>query len=433
MNSASHLGLEPASTGVTPGVTPGVIPDNPGAATMRILTLSTTFPNALEPNTGAFIRSRVMHIARLADLKVAAPVALLNYAKIFGAGISKGNIPRRQRDHDLDVLHPRWVYPPLGGVLNPLCLALALIRPLSRLRKEFPFDLIDAHFGYPDGIAAALLARFFSCPFTVTLRGSEVLHARQRLRRLAMRSALRRADRVFTVSERLRQFALSLGVDQARAVTIPNGVDATVFFARDRSECRRKHSIGSEERIILSVGNLIELKGHHRIVDALRALLARGIEARLLIAGDAGRAASIAERLHRQIQDLGLEASVQLIGRVSADTLAELMSAADVLCLASSSEGWPNVVHEALSCGLPVVATNVGAVPEMIPSDQFGLVVPVGDVPALTEALALALQKPWQRAAIAAWGNSRSWDQVAREALDQMEAAARESTCKRMV
>jgi glycosyltransferase involved in cell wall biosynthesis len=109
------------------------------------------------------------------------------------------------------------------------------------------------------------------------------------------------------------------------------------------------------------------------------------------------------------------------------------MSAADVLCLASSSEGWPNVVHEALSCGLPVVATNVGAVPEMIPSDQFGLVVPVGDVPALTEALALALQKPWQRAAIAAWGNSRSWDQVAREALEQMQAAAGGSARQRMV
>ncbi len=420
MNSASHLGLEPSSTLAHGGS--GTLP-------LRILTLSSTFPNPREPNAGIFIRSRVSHMAELADLKVAAPVALMNYAKLLGASVSSGKILRRQRDQNLDVLHPRWVYPPFGGVLNPLCLALALLRPLSRLRAEFPFNLIDAHFGYPDGIAAALLARFFRCPFTVTLRGSEVIHARRRLRRVALRYALRRADRVFTVSERLRQFALSLGVDQARAVTIPNGIDATVFFARDRGECRRKHGIEAAERIILSVGHLIELKGHHRIVEALRALMARGIDARLLIAGDAGRAASMAERLRRQIQDLGLDERVQLIGRVAADTLAELMSAADVLCLASSSEGWPNVVHEALSCGLPVVATDVGAVPEMIPSDQFGLVVPAGDIPALTNALALALQKPWQRAAIAAWGNSRSWNQVAREALEQMQAATGATAC----
>jgi len=425
MNSAGHLGFETASTEVMPG--------SPGAATLRILTLSTTFPNSLEPNAGIFVRSRVLHMAKLADLKVVAPVALVNYAKIVGASISGGDIPRRLYDQNLDVLHPRWIYPPLGGVLNPLCLALELIAPLSRLRKEFPFDLIDAHFAYPDGIAAALLARFFRCPFTVTLRGSEVLHARRRLRLVAMRYALRRADRVFAVSERLRQFALSLGVDPARAVTIPNGVDATVFFARDRAEYRRKHAIGAEERIILSVGNLIELKGHHRIVEALTGLMARGIEARLLIAGDAGRAASTEEQLRRQIHDLGLDAKVQLMGRVSAETLAELMSAADVLCLASSREGWPNVVHEALSCGLPVVATDVGAVPEMIPSDQFGLVVPVGDIPALTEALALALQKPWQRAAIAAWGKSRSWDQVAREVLHQMQSAVGQVARKRMV
>ncbi len=425
MNSGGHLGFKTANTEVMQG--------SPGAAALRILTLSTTFPNSLEPNTGIFIRSRVLHLAKLADIKVVAPVALLNYAKLSGASISGGDIPRRLRDHNLDVLHPRWIYPPLGGVLNPLSLALALLGPLSRLRKEFPFDLIDAHFGYPDGIAAALLARFFRCPFTVTLRGSEVLHARRHLRLLAMRYALRRADRVFTVSERLRQFALSLGVDAARAITIPNGVDATVFFARDRAECRRKHAIGAEERIILSVGNLIELKGHHRIVEALTGLMARGIRARLLIAGDAGRAASMAEQLRRQIHDLGLDASVQLMGRISAETLAELMSAADALCLASSSEGWPNVVHEALSCGLPVVATDVGAIPEMIPSDQFGLVVPVGDIPALTDALALALQKPWQRAAIAAWGKSRSWDQVAREVLHEMRAAVGQPACERMV
>jgi glycosyltransferase involved in cell wall biosynthesis len=115
------------------------------------------------------------------------------------------------------------------------------------------------------------------------------------------------------------------------------------------------------------------------------------------------------------IADLRLEGRVHILGWVPPERLAEVMAMADVFCLASDIEGWPNVVHEALSCGTPVVATHVGAVPEMIPSTDFGLIVPVGDQSALTAALTESLARVWDRAAVAAWGRARGWDRVAEE------------------
>jgi glycosyltransferase involved in cell wall biosynthesis len=121
-----------------------------------------------------------------------------------------------------------------------------------------------------------------------------------------------------------------------------------------------------------------------------------------------------------------LERNVRFLGEVPQDVLAELMSAADVFCLASSREGWPNVVHESLACGLPVVATNVGAIPEMIPSQLYGLIVPADDAPALGHALREALSREWDREAIAIWGQARSWRHVAEEVLEEMRLALAE-------
>jgi glycosyltransferase involved in cell wall biosynthesis len=126
----------------------------------------------------------------------------------------------------------------------------------------------------------------------------------------------------------------------------------------------------------------------------------------------------------------GLVDQVTFCGEVTQDTLAELMSAADVFCLASSTEGWPNVVNEALACGTPVVATDVGAVRQMVVSDQYGSVVPVHDGAALADALCAALTGHWDHEAISAWGRSRSWSQVANDVLEQMRAVMAERSTR---
>jgi glycosyltransferase involved in cell wall biosynthesis len=357
-------------------------------------------------------------VAESLRIKVIAPVPRFDYAKLHQARVAA---PSSRMDGEIEVFHPEWLYPPGGHAANAVLLFLQLLPLVRRIRKEFRFDLIDAHFAFPDGIAACLLARHFRVPFTVTLRGNETMHAAYAMRGRLIAWALKQASRVIGVSSKLREFAISLGVDEAKVRVIPNGIDATVFRPRGRG-IREECHLSEADNIVLSAGTLIERKGHHRVVRAVAALRRGGIDAKLLIAGGPGREGRFESEIQKEVESSGLESSVQFLGEVRAERLAELMSAADVFCLASSREGWPNVVNEALACGAPVVATEVGAVRDLIPSADYGFVVPLGDENALENALAGALSKAWDREKISAWGHSRSWEQVASDVVAEFQS-----------
>jgi glycosyltransferase involved in cell wall biosynthesis len=392
-------------------------------STLSIVSLSTEFPNPSEPGKGLFVRSRLDALASRARVLVVAPVALLDYANPRGDLLAALKIPRERDERILHVLHPRWLYPPRGGWVNAFFLFARLLPQLAWLRTKRPIDVVDAHFAHPEGIAAVLLARVFGLRVVVTIRGSELRYRHQRAKRFWMSWALRRADRVIAVSEGLRDLAIALGVDPACVKTVPNGIDSRVFFPRDRLVCRTRHGIAAADRVILSAGDLAELKGHHRVIAAVKALNRCGVRATLLLAGGVGRSGRYAGVLRQQVTDEGLADQVRFLGEVTQFELAELMSAADVFCLASATEGWPNVVNESLACGTPVVATDVGAVRHMVDSNCAGYVVPVDDIEALTGALCRALTDGWDRAAISVRGRSRSWDQVAEEVLEQLHVA----------
>jgi len=391
---------------------------------IRVLSISTEYPNPTNPGLGVFVRARLQHVAVRLDVKVLAPVPLLDYSNPSRKWTPGGRSSTRF-DGVVEVLHPLWTYPPFGTPLNVVCLFLALVGPARRLHRRDAFDVVDAHFGYPEGVAAALIAATLGVPFVVTLRGNEPFFARSRARRTCLRWALLRAARVVAVAEWLRQFAVDLGVAADRTRIIGNGVNSTVFHQMDRTHCRRVHELPSAARVILSAGSLLEAKGHHRVIRALAHLVGQGLDVHLVIAGSESRGGPGFEAaLRRLVADLGLQSRVTFTGWRPPEALAQLMNAADVFCLASDSEGWPNVVHEASSCGTPVVTTDVGSVRDMVPSDRYGLIVPVGVQDRLNEALASALTRSWDRDAIAAWGQSRSWEQVADEVVEVLQAAS---------
>jgi teichuronic acid biosynthesis glycosyltransferase TuaC len=371
---------------------------------------------------GLFIAARLERLAELFPLRVVAPEPLIEYSAIgHGGGARPAGGPGCQ----VRVARPRWLYPPGGTVLNVACLAVSVMPPLMAALRDGSADIIDAHFGYPEGVAACLLSRIVRRPFLVTLRGSELLHGTYPLRRLAIGWALRRAARVIAVSEELRNYAVALGVDPARTAVIPNGLDSKMFYPRPRAAARRKHDIPGTAKFILSAGHLIQLKGHAHAIRAVAALAADGVDVRLGIAGGRGLGVPECETdLKALVSGLNLGERVRFLGAVSQETLAELMSAADVFCLASDREGWPNVVHEALGCGTPVVATRVGAVAELLPGPEYGFIVPVGDTGALTAALGHALEKDWNRDGISRWGQSRSWEAVGRDLASLVEEVA---------
>jgi teichuronic acid biosynthesis glycosyltransferase TuaC len=388
---------------------------------LRILSLSTVFPRPPEPNFGVFVARRLEALGRRLAVQVAAPVPWVE-----GSGrrllLPARGVPRREQRGGLVVHHPRWLYPPGLGAAHAWCLAASLAPFLASLRAEFDFDLIDAHFGYPEGAAALRLARRFARPFTVTLRGNEPAHAASPAKRRQMAEALQQAAAVIAVSRALCDFAISLGAPPARCAVIGNGVDTAVFYPRPRQESRARLGMQEGRIHLLSAGYLIPRKGHHRLAALLPALHAAGIPADLWIVGGPGREGDARPELERIIGQHGLGSCVHRVGPATPEQLAGYMSACDLFCLASSREGWPNVVHEAMACGAPVVATRVGAVEDMVPGPEFGRIVPPDDPQALLAALIEASRARFDRERIARHAASRSWDRVAQETADLFES-----------
>jgi teichuronic acid biosynthesis glycosyltransferase TuaC len=386
---------------------------------MRILSLSTIFPNASEPGLGTFVEARLQALAKRATVSVITPLAPFDYDNPRRRGLGRRSVPLRRTQGRLEVLAPAWAYPPGSGFLNGVLLGIQLL-PLVGWRKlRTPFDVIDAHFAHPEGVAAALLGLCLRCPFTITMRGSALRHSRYRLRRRTISWALSRAGAVFAVSDELARLAVALGAPPERVHVVMNGVDpddwpqlATAAAAAPKSDFE-----------ILSVGRLIASKGHQHVIRAIAALHRRGLRIRLRIVGEVGRGVRTYEpELLRLAKSLSVESWVCVEGWLPQGRVAEIMGQADLLCLASEGEGCPNVVWEALACGTPVVANDVGTVRRQIPDERFGLVVPCGDAQALEDALRQALEKTWDRDAIARWGRAREWDTVASDLISVFES-----------
>lgn len=351
---------------------------------LRILTFSTLFPSSLRPGHGIFVETRLRELVSSGkvEARVIAPVPwFFSTHPRFGEYARMARVPRREHRNGFDVQHPRYFLPPKVGMnMAPFTLALGARPAIQTLLDEgYDFGVIDAHYYYPDGVAAALLARHFNKPFTVTARGSDInLIASHAIPRRLMRWASQRARASIGVSAALTQAMLQMGVPAPRLLTMPNGVDLDRFQIHAQKSARA--GLGwSEQPTLLSVGNLLENKGHHIAIQALVNLPAF----RLVIAGE-GPQRSALESLASQ---LNMTSRVQFLGRVEQDQLAKCYSAADILVLPSGQEGWPNVLLESMACGTPVVATRVGGIPEIITSDDAGRLLPERSAACLVAAV----------------------------------------------
>jgi teichuronic acid biosynthesis glycosyltransferase TuaC len=312
----------------------------------------------------------------------------------------------------VDVYFPRFLAVP--GILRAFdgfSMALCCLPTLWRLRRSFRFTLIDAHFAYPNGYAASLLGRGFGVPVTITLRGTEPSHLQRPGLRRRIVKALRRASRVFAVSDSLRQIAVRLGVPAGKTRVVGNGVDLAKFRAIPRQLARSELGIPDDATVLVSVGGLVERKGFHRVIDTMPALLERFPKLRYLVVGGPGPEGDMSADLRSQVKRLGLERSVAFLGTIAPERLHVPLSAADDFVLATRNEGWANVFLEAMACGLPVVTTNVGGNAEIVCNPSLGIVVPFGSPAELRDAIGRALSSSWDREAIIAYARANEWEQ----------------------
>lgn len=375
---------------------------------MKLLVYSSLFPNAAQPQHGVFVETRLRKIlaAGGVDARVVAPVPWFPLGgSMFGRYRDFALAPRREVRHGIEIDHPRYpVIPRVGMNAAPWLMARAT-RALVGRRIAGGAELIDAHYFYPDGVAAARLGAAFGRPVVISARGSDVnLIADYPGPRRRIVAAANRAAAVIAVSDALKRRMVEIGIDAGRITVLRNGVDTDEFAPVDPAAARAR--LGLTRPALVAVGNVLRSKGQDVAIRALGLL----DDMELVIVG-----AGPDEAAFRRLADsLGVADRVRFAGRRPQAELPLYYSAAEVSLLASAREGWPNVLLESMACGTPAVATDVGGVAEIITAPEAGRIMAAGTPEALAAAVRELRSAAPARDAVRAHAARFGWAEIAR-------------------
>lgn len=400
----------------TPGPDAGAEPDlaQLGAdrgPVLRVLTFSSLFPSEARPRHGIFVETRLRHLIADYDVdaRVVAPVPWFPFrSRRFGryAAFAATAAEERRIGGRVLVAYPRYpMLPTIGMALQPRAMAASSASIVAAwARAGWSPDVIDAHYLYPDGVAAASLARRLVRPYVITARGTDVnVIAGMPGPARKILDAARGAAAVIAVSEALRQALIDLGVDPAKAVTLRNGVDLNVFRIEDPVVSRRRLGLPAAP-LLAAVGNLVAEKDQALAIRSLQKLP----EHHLLIVGD-GPLRTDLEALSRR---LGVAQRLHFFEPMAQRELSFVYSSADALLLTSVREGWPNVVLESLACGTPVVAVDVGAAREILADSRVGRLVVTRDPSDIAAAVKSLSAARWPRERIREFAAQFDWTEV---------------------
>ncbi|MCG8650041.1 MAG: glycosyltransferase, partial [Pirellulales bacterium] len=327
-------------------------------STTRVLVVSSTFPSSIQPIHGVFVKERMRNVASLPkyQLSVVAPTPYFPPLKAFPRWYTFSQLPRTEAVDGLQVFRPRYVLPPkVGGFFHPQLMAAAVRRGAAYYGGIEQQDLIDAHFIYPDGAAAAYLSRQSGKPLVITCRGEDILTIPDLpMCRKPVCFALQQATKLVALSDEIRSRMLELGADESKVELIPNGVATDKFRPIDQAEARRACDLPLDRKVIVSVGYRLERKGFHLLIEAASHLLGDHPNLLVVIVGGPARwGQDYSDKIMETVQRCQMQDHVVLAGPQSQSDLAKWYSAADLFALMTSREGSPNVLMEALACGTP--------------------------------------------------------------------------------
>lgn len=372
---------------------------------LKIAVVTRYFPSSAEPWQGRSAYQTLRVVARQADVQVFYPNS--SYPSLLK--------PRSRSYRKLDgtwnpsdVKTNYYDFPCLPLISRPINGWLAARALLPHVRAFAP-DLIFSCILYPDGYSALKIGQALSVPVVAMSIGSDINRIGDRVTEMHTRTVLREADFLVTVSDDLRKKAIVMGASPQKARSIINGCDLSVFHVRDRMEARQKLCIHPAAEVVVYTGRMDVKKGLRELVEAAVSLHPDRPNLHVFMVG---------EGPDRPIIQRALDASnaagyIHVLPACTFADVAVWMAAANLVTLPSYMEGCPNVVLEALASGRPVVATNVGGIPEIM-NDSCGRLVPPRDPVALAQAIHTVLDSTWDAAALSAH-RSRSWNAVAAE------------------
>lgn len=375
----------------------------------HVVSLSTLYPNAVNPRFGTFVARSLEALAKRGDWRVTVispiglpPIALGRYRPL-------AELPAQAEEGGITVYRPHFtLIPRIGARRNAAAIARAVLPLVRRIHAETPIDVLDAQFFFPDGPAAAEVARAMHLPLSIKARGSDIsFWGDQGFARSQMLDAARTATGMLAVSRDLAEQMAAMGMDAEKITVHYTGLDRDRFrpFAHQQLRSQLSRELGfilpENAPVLACVGALIERKGQAIAIAALAAIP----DARLILIGKGEdeaqlRALAISE---------GVADRVHFAGSIDHDLLPLILSAADVMVLPTVSEGLANAWVEALACGTPVVTTDVGGARELIACDTAGRLVE-RSVAAVTAGIKEVLAAPPPREAVAALTEGFSWD-----------------------
>ncbi len=377
-------------------------------AAFKIAVVTPYFPTSAHSYRGHSAFHTVSHLTRRVDLEVICPLT----AYVGGRWLW----PRNYDRPDLSYRPPGiptsyFEYPAVPLLSRPLNGWICERRLLPYLQRAKP-DIILNYWLYPEGLAAIQAGHALGIPTVVGSIGSDLRRIPDPISRRLVRRTLALADGVITVSEDLRRHAIAMGADPAKVMRILNGCDTSVFHPGERQAARAITGAAADTPMVLYVGSLLQSKGLSELIEAFVSLSTLHPGTRLVLIGEG----PYRETFIRKATSAGVQGHVMMLGRQTSEAVSDWMRAADVFCLPSHSEGCPNVIVEALACGCPVVATDVGGIPELV-NEKCGILVPPHQPEALGAALRSACSRSWDSDGIAATFR-RGWKEVADETYD---------------
>jgi teichuronic acid biosynthesis glycosyltransferase TuaC len=380
---------------------------------MKVLIITNAFPNSAEDSRGIFTYQIVKALQRKCHVEIVAPLPWLPpFLRGMGAArYPHANVPMKETIGNIAVHHPRYlVIPKILGFMHAIFLVFPLLKLVKKIDKKEKIDLINAHWVFPDGVAAAWVSKRLRKPVVLTALGCDInLYSSMMLRRIQIIRALKMANYVTTVSDGLRDTIVAMDTAGTKVKIIPNGVDLNLFHIMEKMGVRIKLEIPIDRPIFLTVGSQDEVKGTKYLIEAFSMVLERIQPPPLLICIGEG---PFRPRLVSQANDLGIADNVLFIEKRPHDEIPLWMNAADVFCLPSVREGHPNVIMEALACGIPVVASNVGSIPNIIDASN-GNISDGNDPEDLFEKLIFCLDNNWDRMRIRSSVADYNWEDCA--------------------
>jgi len=390
---------------------------------MRVLEVCQEFPNRYYPQLGTFIKQSIDSIAnQKVDITVVSPKPLvLPFSAFPYHNFSK--LPRIEHTEKYDLHHPRYVYAvpkkyfyPITGISYAHFVSRYAIKNI----KPKP-DLIHAHFSYPDGFGMIGLAKKWNIPLVISALGTierKVAYEGSYTSRQIIK-AMNFADKVLSVSEDLKLHIVNLGINENNVIVVPNGVDTEKFKPAGKENARKLLNLPLDKNIILFVGALRSIKGVDYLIEAAKNFVDSNTELYLV-----GRDDGLKKSLKKMAQDFKITDFIKFIGPVNHEDIPLWVSASDILVLPSLSEGRPNVVLEALACEVPVVATDVGGIPELIINGETGYLVPAKNPLELSEKVNKLLGDENQREKMGKFGRKSiiqrglTWEAHAKKTVD---------------